>query len=117
MQSPSSRWSNGPGDPQGSFERRFQTHTNGDSDSHTGSNGQYGNPSFTGGGGGGGFDSGHSPRTHNIGNNDVMMHQSMSNPHASTPKETENESFNGEMEQPGEVVSLAEDGTSANRSN
>ncbi|XP_059350773.1 mediator of RNA polymerase II transcription subunit 1-like isoform X3 [Daphnia carinata] len=116
MQSPSSRWANGPGDPQGSFERRFQTHINGDSDSHTGSNGQYGNPSFTGGSGGGGFDGGHSPRTHNIGNSDVMMHQSMSNPHASTPKETENESFNGEMEQPGEVVSLAEDGTSANRS-
>lgn len=117
MQSPSSRWPNGPGDPQGSFERRFQAHVNGDSDSHAGSNGQYGNPSFTGGGSGGGFDSGHSPRTHNIGNNDVVMHQSMVNPHTSTPKETDKESFNGEMEQQGEVVSLVEDGTSTNRSN
>ena len=116
MQSSSSRWTNGTADHQGAFERRFQPHVNGDSDIHSGSNGHYGNPSFTGGsGGGGGFDGGHSPRTH-MGNADGM-HPSSAILHASTPKDVE--TFGGDMKQSGDVslVSLVEDSASTNRSN
>ena len=115
MKSSSSRWKNET-DHQGSFERRFQPHINGNSDSHPGSNGQYGNPSFTGGGGGG-FDGGHSPRTHNMGNTDTVMHQSNPVLNTTTPKETNNDCYGVEMEKPEDVVCLVEDATSANRSN
>lgn len=112
MQSSSLRWTNGIADHQGTFERRFQSHINGDSDSHSGSNGQYGNPPFsTGNGSVGGFDSGHSPRTHNIGNDCT---QASGVPH-SAAKDTE--SFDQEMDQSESVSSLVEDSSSANRSN
>lgn len=115
MQSSSSRWTNGTADHQGAFERRFQSNLNGDLDSHAGSNGQYGNPSFTGGSGGnGGFDGGHSPRTHNLGSTDGI-HQPTSHLHTSTPKEVE--AFDSEMEQQSDVSSLVEDAAPANRSN
>ncbi len=115
MQSSSSRWTNGTADHQGAFERRFQSHLNGDSETHSGSNGQYGNPSFTGGSGGGGFDGGHSPRTHSMGNADGIHQSSSAVLHSTTPKDTE--TFEEEMEQSGDVVSLVKDAASTNRSN
>lgn len=112
MQSSTSRWSSGNTEHHGTFERRFQPHMNGDMDSHPTSNGHYGTPSYTGGSGNGGFDGSHSPRTHNMGDNQSQQMNGMR--HVALK---ENEEYGEEPEQMNDV-SMVEDGSgSANRSN
>lgn len=105
MQATSSRFSTSTIDHSGPFERRFNPHLNGDLDSHSSSNGQYGSSSLTGGAGGGSgsFDRGHSPRTHSSGNGSGEV-DSTTILHSSTPKEV----GSVEMEPPEEVSLIDE---------